>query len=276
MFTTLKGKAAACAFAIALAAGACVPAAASGIPDPHGHVVHVLKPGARANANESSNWFGYNQGMLERGKQFHAVAGDWRVPRATQHVRGRAEASSTWIGIGGGCVDARCNVGDSTLIQTGTEQDVSRSGKASYSAWWEVIPGPAITISKFRVRPGDHMHASVAETVKNSNVWRITLRNVTRNKTFHRIVPYTSTHATAEWIQETPVIIGTDAGIADLPNLSRTTFNRARVNGRPAGLRYSERILLTSRNKVIGTPSAPDRQHDGFALCSWAKRCPAP
>jgi hypothetical protein len=262
-----------------VAVGASLPAAASALPDAHGHVVQILKPGARANANESSNWFGYNQGTLEQGgTQFHSIAGDWTVPKATQHVRGRAEASSTWVGIGGGCVDANCNVGDTTLIQTGTEQDVSRSGKASYSAWWEVIPGPAITINKIKVRPGDHMRANISETVKNSDVWRITLRNVTRNQTFRTTVPYTSTHATAEWIQETPVIIGANAGFADLPNLSRTSFNRGRVNGRSAGLKSSERMLLVSgsNNKVIGTPSAPDRQRDGFALCSWATRCAAP
>jgi peptidase A4-like protein len=279
MFSTLTRRAAGCAFAMLLAVAVAVPTAASAHPDAHGNVVKVVKAGARANANESSNWFGYNQGTLEQGgKQFHSIAGDWRVPRATQHVRGRAEASSTWIGIGGGCVDARCNVGDTTLIQTGTEQDVSKSGRASYSAWWEIIPGPAITISKLRVRPGDHMHANISETFKNSNVWRITLRNVTRNRVFRKTVPYTSTHATAEWIEETPVIIGANAGFADLPNLSRTTFNRARTNGKPAGLESSERMLLVSgrNNRVIGTPSAPDRQRDGFALCTWAKRCPAP
>jgi len=279
MVSMLRGRAAGCAVAIAIAATASMPAAAAALPSAHGHTVRIVKPGARANANKSSNWFGYNQGILERGgTQFHSIAGDWRVPRATQHVKGRAEASSTWIGIGGGCVDARCDVGDSTLIQTGTEQDVSKSGKASYSAWWEVLPGPAINVTKLRIQPGDHMHANISETVANSNVWKITLRNVTRNRTFKTTVPYSSTHATAEWIQETPVIIGTNAGFADLPNLSRTLFNRARVNGKPAGLKYSERMLLTSGsgNKVVGTPSAPDRKHDGFALCSWAKTCPAP
>jgi hypothetical protein len=100
----------------------------------------------RTNANSSNNWFGYNQGTLERGgRQFNSIAGDWTVPTATQHASGD-EASSDWIGIGGGCVDANCTVGDSTLIQTGTEQDVS-SGSASYGAWWELIPGPSIAIS---------------------------------------------------------------------------------------------------------------------------------
>ena len=90
----------------------------------HGQLLH-LAPGAKLNANQSSNWFGYSQGTLEQGsKLFNSITGDWTVPTATQHTSGQAEASSDWIGIGGGCVDAGCTVTDSTLIQTGTEQDV--------------------------------------------------------------------------------------------------------------------------------------------------------
>ena len=270
------GRIVAVAGAVA-ALGGWVAPAAPGAPEAHGHVVHIVKPGLSANANKSNNWFGYNQGTLERGgKQFHSIAGQWTVPTARQHTKGRSESSSTWIGIGGGCVDARCNMGDTTLIQTGTEQDVSASGKPSYSAWWEVIPGPSIGIGKVKVHPGDRMRASVAETFKGSEVWRITLQNLTRHQTFRTTVPYSSTHATAEWIEETPVVIGTNAGLADLPRLSRTTFDRAKVNGSPAGLKSSERILLTSRGKTIGTPSAPDPQRNGFALCAWATKCRAP
>jgi hypothetical protein len=90
-------------------------------------------------------------------------------------------------------------------------------------------------------------------------------------------VPYTSTHATAEWIQETPLIIGTDAGLASLPDLSRTSFDKARVNGANAQLKRSQRIMLAaSSGRVIGTPSAPDSGRDGFAVCTWSKRCRAP
>ena len=72
-------------------------------------------------------------------------------------------------------------------------------------------------------------------------------------------------------------MIGTNAGLADLPRLSRTKFDRARVNGASARLKAAERILLTSPSgKVIGTPSAPDPQHNGFALCAWATSCRAP
>src|SRR6059058_5463768 len=125
----------------------------------HGKLLHITKPGVGINAAQSNNWFGYNQGTLEQGsKLFNSITGDWTVPTATRHTAGQDEYSSDWIGIGGGCVDAGCTVGDNTLIQTGTESDVSSKGTASYSAWWEVIPGPSITIS-MKVGAGDRMHA---------------------------------------------------------------------------------------------------------------------
>src|SRR3954454_19359430 len=159
-----------------------IAAQASAAPGSHGAIVHLVKPGLRANANSSNNWFGYNQGTLEQGgKQFNSIAGDWTVPTATQHASGD-ESSSDWIGIGGGCIDAGCTVGDNTLIQTGTEQDVS-SGSASYGAWWEIIPAPSIAID-MTVAPGDLMHADISEAVAGADLWTITLTNVTRGQTF--------------------------------------------------------------------------------------------
>src|SRR4051812_37220887 len=144
--------------ATALAALVAVPAAqAKPLAKAHGDLLHL-----RANANQSSNWFGYNQGALEKGGLFNSITGDWTVPTATQHNAGQAENSSDWIGIGGGCVETSCLVTDETLIQTGTEQDVSASGAGSYGAWWEIIPGPSINISN-PVSPGDHMHSDISE-----------------------------------------------------------------------------------------------------------------
>jgi hypothetical protein len=241
----------------------------------HGQLLHLL--GRHANMTQSTNWMGYDQGALEQGgKLFNAVTGDWTVPTATQHTAGQSESSSDWIGIGGGCVDAGCTATDSTLIQTGTEQDVSSSGTPSYSAWWEIVPAPSLTIN-MTVGPGDHMHASAAEVVPNSNVWTITLQDVTRNETFTTTVPYTSTHATAEWIQETPLLIGTNAGFSALPNLSDPKFDHGTVNGAPVRLSSSEAMALTdSSGKVIGVPSAPDSDADGFGACTWTGTCTAP
>src|SRR3954469_8349273 len=207
--------------------------AAAGTQNAHGQLLHL-----RANANQSTNWFGYNQGTLEKGATlFSSITGDWTVPAASQHTAGQDEYSSDWIGIGGGCVDAGCTVPDNTLIQTGTESDVSATGATTYGAWWEIIPGPSIDITNMTVAPGDRMHASLAELVAGSNLWTITLQNVTRGQTFTQTVPYGSSHLTAEWIEETPLLLDpTSPGLAALPTLTSPAFDNATVNGQNAKL----------------------------------------
>ncbi len=252
-------------------------AAASASLTAHGQLLS-LPPHLSTNANQSNNWFGYSQGALEQGgKLFHSITGDWTVPAATQHAAGQAEASSDWIGIGGGCVDAGCTVTDSTLIQTGTEQDVSATGGPSYSAWYELVPAPSLTISNMSVSPGDHMHASISEAVTGSNVWAITIQDVTRSESFSTTLPYPSTHATAEWIEETPLELGTNAGFAALPNLSNPGFDLGSTNGSAAKLTSAEQMqLIDSGGNVIGAPSAPDSDADGFGACTWSTTCTAP
>jgi hypothetical protein len=240
----------------------------------HGQLLKV-GPRLRSNTNTSGNWFGYNQGTLEQGsKLFNSIGGQWTVPTVTQHTAGQAEASSDWIGIGGGCVDAGCTATDSTLIQTGTEQDVSATGQATYNAWYELVPAPELQITSLTVHPGDRMSASVSEVVSNSNAWNVTLKDLTTGQSFSTTVPYSSTHTTAEWIEETPLLIGTNAGFAALPNLSNPAFGSATTNGQPAGLKTSEELDLTDSNgNVIGAPSAPNATADGFDACTWATSC---
>jgi hypothetical protein len=140
-----------------------------------------------------------------------------------------------------------------------------------------VIPGPSLTITSMTVHPGDVMHASIAEAVADSNVWTITINDTTDGQSYTTTVPYSSTHATAEWIQETPLILGTNAGFAAQPNLTSPAFDLATTNGQPANLKSSEEMdLIDSSGKVIGAPSAPDPDADGFNVCAWAGTCAAP
>ena len=257
-------------------AGSAITAGAAGAATltAHGQLLH-LAPGVRANANQSTNWFGYGQGALEQGgKLFTSISGNWTVPTASQHTSGQAEASSDWIGIGGGCIDSGCTATDSTLIQTGTEQDVASNGSASYSAWYELVPAPSLTISSMTVKPGDQMHASISEVVNDANVWTITIQDVTRNESYTTTVPYSSSHGTAEWIEETPLEIGTNAGFAALPNLTMTPFTSGTVNGSAVKLSSSEAMDLVDANgNVIGAPSAPNAAGSGFDACAWASTC---
>jgi hypothetical protein len=223
----------------------------------------------------SSNWFGYNVSAVSRRALFNQIAGSWRVPRATQHKAGQAEHSSAWIGIGGGCLTDSCQVADSTLIQAGTEHHVDASGAAGYTAWFELIPGPSLTTT-LAVKPGDLIRANINQVVPT--IWNISLKNLTTGKNWSIVVPYTSTHLTAEWIAETPITIGTGgAGLAALPNLTPVHFDDALLNRANPRLRPVERVFLApDGTHIIGRPSLVQSDGNGFSACSWTSTCSVP
>jgi peptidase A4-like protein len=232
-----------------------------------------LVRGAHAglNMSQSNNWSGYNKGVLETGTPFQSISGTWVVPTATAHKKGEDEFSSTWVGIGGGCLDTSCLATDETLIQAGTEQDVAADGTASYSTWFELIPAPSIS-TPLAVRPGDTVKVDIGQTVPE--VWTITITDVSSGQNFTTTVPYPSTYGTAEWVEETPLLIGTNAGFSAMPNLGNVQFSGATVNGANAGLQSAEAIQLVDPNgTVLATPSAPNATRDGFTDCTYATTC---
>lgn len=266
---------AACLVAVPAASAADGPAAAVQAAVTH-PLVSVASPRTAWHPNQSNNWSGYNQGFLATGKTYHSISASWVVPTATQHTAGQAEYSATWVGIGGGCIDSGCLATDATLIQAGTEQDVASNGAASYSAWYELVPVPSLTITNVTVHPGDSMTVSLAETLPE--VWSITVADNTDGQSYTTTVPYTSSYLTAEWIEETPVVVGgSGAGISALPNLSTVGFTGAKVDGVNANLDPSQEMqLVSSTNQVLATPSAPDSTRTAFNDCTYASSCPAP
>src|SRR3954447_6995540 len=257
---------------LALALATTFPAGAGS----HGRAIGLVR-GAHATVNmsQSSNWSGYNKGVLETGSGFHSISGQWTVPSATQHTKGQDEFSSSWIGIGGGCLDTSCSATDATLIQAGTEQDVAADGTPSYSTWFELIPAPSIS-TPLAVKAGDVVAATIGETAPEA--WRISLKNVTTGQCWSTTVPYPSTYATAEWIEETPLTFGTSgAGLSSLPNLGTVHFTGSAVNGANAALNPAEEMqLVDSNGNPIATPSAPSASKDAFNDCTWATTCGAP
>ena len=122
------------------------------------------------------------------------------------------------------------------------------------------------------------MHADIAETVSGSNVWTITLSDLTTGQTFTTTTPYSSSHLTAEWIQERPTLITTSGTkLAPLPRLTNPTFDLGTVNGTAAALSTAEEIQMTNAaSKVIALPSSPDPDTDGFNACTYLKTCSPP
>src|SRR5207237_7096521 len=129
-------------------------------------------------ANQSFNWSGYVQGALEKNTTFHAVSGEWVVPKAKQRRASEAEYSSTWIGIGGGCLDTACTLTDATLIQAGIGHDIDAAGHVDYYAWWETIPAPLVRTT-MGVGPGDRVGVAIFEG-RVPEVWTIAIATFTR------------------------------------------------------------------------------------------------
>jgi hypothetical protein len=245
-----------------------------------GGVVHIVHgAGGTINTNQSSNWSGYNIGadypQVPAGTTFTAISGEWKVPTATQHTSGQAEDSATWVGIGGGCVDDSCTVTDSTLIQAGTEQDVSATGAASYDAWWEIIPETQTTTS-LAVKPGNTIKVTIGLTSTPGD-WSIQIQNLSTHKSFSTTTEYTSTEDTVEWIEETPLELGgTGTGLATMPNLTRVHIYDATYNTDNPKFQAIDQMQLDNNGMIEATPSAPNKQLNSFNDCTWATTCPAP
>src|SRR5438270_2440450 len=233
----------------------------------------TARPIAVVAANRSFNWAGYTQGSIEKGTTFHSVAGEWIVPKAKQRSAGEAEYSSSWIGIGGGCLDTACTLFDATLIQAGIGHDVDAAGNADYYAWWETVPAPLIR-TDLVVRPGDHVRVEITESSLTPEVWTIAIANRSSGLSFTITVPYPSMYGTAEWVIETPVVISETGAVTvgPMPDLAVVHFDNATANGLPAGLGAAEQMQLVDFDlSLIAAPSLPDADVDGFNDCAYRK-----
>jgi hypothetical protein len=154
---------------------------------------------------------------------------------------------------------------------------VDSKGVAQYSAWWEIIPAPSVAIANFPVHAGDTVHVDIGEAAPG--VWSIVVKNQTTGQTFAQTTPYSSTYATAEWIEETPVVIDNSGNVSvgPMPNLTNVGFDVSTTNGHPAGLAASEEIrLVDTKGAMLAMPSAPDPDADGFNVCTYTTTCGAP
>jgi Peptidase A4 family len=205
------------------------------------------------------------------------VSADWIVPRAKQHKAGEEEFSSSWIGVGGGCLDTSCTASDDTLIQAGIEHDVDASGNAHYYAWWEAIPAPLVSVD-LAVRAGDLVHVDISESVGTPGVWTITIADRTTGGSFAIQLPYASSYGTVEWVIETPVVI-TESGVrvGPMPDLATVRFDNATANGSAVRLVPAEQIQLVDTDlSLIARPSLPDHDANGFNDCTYRRQCPTP
>ena len=173
------------------------------------------------------NWAGYAvaSSFLNPQSVVQGVSGSWVVPSVTSASSSDA-FSSVWIGIGGQF--------DNTLIQVGTEQDFTNDAPAYY-AWYEMLPSTSVTITSIQVSPGDQMSASISLVNSNSNLWSISIEDLTSNAKFQNNFTYNSKQSSAEWIVERPEING---ALVQLANFGSVTFTdcQATLSSKTAGI----------------------------------------
>ncbi|HEX5504213.1 MAG TPA: G1 family glutamic endopeptidase [Thermomicrobiales bacterium] len=146
-------------------------------------------PDVPTGPGQSRNWAGY----AATGGDFTAVSATWTVPTVADDGSTLA-GDATWVGIGG--------VRSRDLIQAGTDATLQR-GRVRYTAWIETLPQAEDPIS-LAVSPGDVVSVSIAQ--QSDGEWLIAFQNQTTGQQYQTTVAYTSTHSSAEWIEEAPSV----------------------------------------------------------------------
>jgi hypothetical protein len=251
----------------------------------HGPIqVHRLDDGRleRGPRNEfnTSNWSGYAIGSYQNGSKYTSAGATWAVPTVTfgsTQSGTNEEYSATWVGIGGFCLNALCSRADRTLIQLGTSQYVPSSGPPSYFAWYEMLPAAPVTITSITVNAGDKISASLqcvsACSGKKQN-WKLSMTNITTGQSWTQTFSYSSSLASADWIEEAPASSGGVLPLADFSVVGMVP-NFGPPNNAPAwnSLNVSTNgIQMTDPWGQTSDPSSTDV--NGFNTC-WGYGSPA-
>jgi hypothetical protein len=244
-----------------LAAAVALAGASVGQAGMVGSVTKVVNP----------QWAGYV--VTAPHVAFTNVTAAWKQP-AVQCAAGAAPAlSAVWVGLGG--------YASTVLEQVGVSGNCDGAGKASYFAWFELVPDTAHTVDK-RVLPGDTIVASVKRLMLNLVELRIEDR--TRRWTFVRKITWdASESSSAEWIAEAPYsCVRFSCHPAALANFGSVTLRDVEAVGNglrgtlaAPGWTTTAVSLVPCASKPSGSragaiPGAASRDGTTFAI-AWAR-----
>lgn len=202
----------------------------------------------------STNWSGY----LATSGTFSAVSAAWTVPTITG-AGGTESADSTWVGIGG--------VTSGDLVQVGTYNIVEPGGQVDTQAFYELLPALSQAIPAMTVSQGDSITAGVSEV--SAGQWQIHIADSTTGQSFNTTVAYSSSHSSAEWIEEDPS--SSFRHLIPLDNFGTAQFSggTAVVNGSATTISGSNSLPVTmvDRNgQNIAIPSVISGGGSGFSV----------
>jgi hypothetical protein len=212
-----------------------------------------VAPGASAATDvsqaSSENWSGYvvkSSSSESSTSSFKSVSGSWVA--ATAKCSGSTTYSAFWVGLGGaGHTEA--------LEQAGTEANCSADGRASYYAWYELVPSAPVRVD-LAVHAGDHIATRV--TVEASTV-DVSIVNQTTGQSFSKQLTMRNPDvSSAEWIAEAPS--SCDGTESSCTPLTLTDFGTAHFSAASA----------TTTSGHTGSISDPDWSTYAVSLTSGA------
>ncbi|HMK63353.1 MAG TPA: G1 family glutamic endopeptidase [Acidimicrobiales bacterium] len=222
---------------------------------------------------------------------YSSVSATWNVPTVTSSgssggfgfFRSSGTYSAVWTGIDGFSND--------DLIQAGTEQNYG-GGKASYSAWWEILPAAETTIPSITVDPGDSISVSITKLtaaitspiVCSAGQWLISLTDTTadsagRGSPSNTCHSYSGPANSAEYIVEAPEVNGSIATLADYGSEALGVPSTLTVNGSSVHLAAGTGGEMEQGNffssQVVSVPSNPGPNSDDFNM-AYGSTAPSP
>jgi len=169
-----------------------------------------------AGTEEGTSWSGAV--VQSSSGSFRWIQGDFVVPNVDAPSEGNAKCA-VWIGLDG---DTQLQDG-AQVFQAGVFIDVNRNGssiQATFEAFWEWFPDPAVTITNFAVNPGD-MITMVLCSTQGAGSTEGTVFFANRTTGIGTSVALTAPQnvalrgGTAEWIVETLMSNGAQIELAD-------------------------------------------------------------
>jgi len=198
----------------------------------------------------STNWSGY--AATGSSGAFKSVSSSWVQPTVT--CSSKSTYSSFWVGLDG--------YSNSALEQTGTEADCI-GGKATYGAWWEVLPASESAYS-VTVKPGDSLTATVTDN--GNGTFTMTLADSTEKWT------KTTTHAGSSGYQDSSAEVIAEATevngkIANLSNFGTVTFTNSTAGGTALGSLSPNEIIMEGNSG--DTKAQPGSISGGTFADTW-------
>ncbi len=189
-------------------------------------------------ATVSANWSGYAVTGSSTSARFDRVAGSWVQPVGSC-ARGQETYSVTWVGLGG------FRQGSKALEQTGTAVNCTSSGRAVYSAWYELVPAAPMTM-RLAVHPGDEISASVAESGGETI---LQVRDLTTQQARTAVRSASPLDlSSAEWIVEAPSLCFTTTHCTPLP---LTDFGTVSFSNASVSTSGSQRAAIDTRSLKV-------------------------